>query len=198
MPFFYVADLNIFPKITRFLCASFSRQCLFAVSVGEFLSKSVPIRCFHRRFPASPSSDCSPHPSNSCKSVEAIVKWIFHIADLTLEIEILINLWAEALYFAVRGEEEEDDFWRGKSGSFHVTFFCAYSYARLLGTSVPWDFVSTHPRDEGVGLRNRFFIGMSVGSSVGTKEGVCFLNEGEDVVADNGGFDVGVISGSSE
>ena len=34
-------------------------------------------------------------------------------------------------------EEEEDDFRRGKSGSFHVTFFCAYSYARLLGTSVP-------------------------------------------------------------
>jgi hypothetical protein len=97
--------------------------------------------------------------------VEAIVKWINHIADLTLEIEILINLWAEALYFAVRGEEEEDGFRRGKSGSFHVTFFCAYSYARLLGTSVPWDFVSTHPRDEGVGRRNRFFIGMSKGTA---------------------------------
>jgi hypothetical protein len=39
---------------------------------------------------------------------------------------------------------------------------------------------------------------MAVSSSVGTKEGVCFLSEGEDLVADNVGFDVGVISGSSE
>ena len=117
--------------------------------------------------------------------VEAIVKWINHLADLTLEIEILINLWAEALYFAVRGEGPKSE----GDVVFHVTFFRAYSYARLgLGTLVPWDFVSTRPRDEGVGRRDRFFIGMSVGSSVGTKEGLCFRSEGEDVVADNMGI----------
>ena len=33
-----------------------------------------------------------------------MVKWINHVADLTLEIEILINLWVETLYFAVLGE----------------------------------------------------------------------------------------------
>ncbi len=38
--------------------------------------------------------------------VEAIVTWINHLADLTLEIEILINLWAEAIYFAVHKEME--------------------------------------------------------------------------------------------
>ena len=130
--------------------------------------------------------------------VDAIVKWINHLAELTLEIKILINLWAEALYFAVRGEGEEIKCWRGKSVSFHVTFFCVYLYARLrLGMSVPLDFVSTHPRDEGVGQRDCFFIGMSVGSSVGTKEGVCFWSKREDVVNDIVGFDVGVIIGSS-
>jgi hypothetical protein len=61
------------------------RQCLFAASFVEFLSKSVPIRCLRRRIPAS-SRQClfaasaleflqvqvsaysPPPPLNSCKS----------------------------------------------------------------------------------------------------------------------------------
>jgi hypothetical protein len=41
-----------------------------------------------------------------------------HLADLTLEIEILINLWAEALYFAVLGGGGEVGCWCGKSALF--------------------------------------------------------------------------------
>ena len=37
----------------------------------------------------------------------------------------------------------------------------------------------THTHDEGVGQRDRFFIGMSVGSSIGTKGELCFgVDEG--------------------
>ncbi len=139
--------------------------------------------------------------------VEAIVKWINHVADSTLEIEILINLWAEALYFAMCGDWEGDAWWRGKrcgdwegdawwrgkSASFHITLFCVYSYLWLgLGTLVPWDFISTHPCNEGVGWRDRFFIGMSVGSSKGTNGWLCFGEEEVILVLDVVGSDVGI------
>ncbi len=62
-----VADLSIFPKITRFLCASFSRQCLFATSIVKFLSKSVPIRRIHHLIPAS---------SRQCLFAASIVEFL--------------------------------------------------------------------------------------------------------------------------
>ena len=56
------------------------------------------------------------------------MKCFNHLVEC-LEIKILINLCAEALYFAVCGVGEEIGCWHGKSVSFHVTFFCVYSYA---------------------------------------------------------------------
>lgn len=81
----------------------------------------------------------------------------------------------------------------------HVTCFGAYSYARLvLGTLVLGDFVSTHPRDEGVGRRYRGFIGMSVGSFVGTKGRLDLCEILEEVrVGGVVGVSVGVRMGSS-
>jgi hypothetical protein len=103
----------------------------------------------------------------------------------------LINLSAEALYRAVRGVGDDVGRRRGNTVSFHVTVLCPYSGVRLdTGTETGFSalvfsalaetgfsalmklrfsaLVSTHPRDEGVDRRERFFIGMSVGSSVGT------------------------------
>ena len=45
----------------------------------------------------------------------------------------------------------------------------------------------THTHDEGVGQRDRFFIGMSVGSSIGTKGGLSFGLEEEILVLDHVG-----------
>ena len=94
------------------------------------------------------------------------------------------------------GEGEEVGCRRGKIrsfGSFHVTLLWAYSYVRLLdGTLVPGDCVSTHPRDEGVGRRDRCFIGMSEGFSEGTNEGGglsvvrCLSNDGVGVGRETG------------
>jgi len=133
--------------------------------------------------------------------VEAIVKWINHLANLTLKIEILINLCVKALFFAAQGDGDEVGWRHGKSVSFHVTFAFTCSYVRLeRGTVVPWDFVSTHTQDEGVGWRDRFFISMSVGLSKSMNGWLCFGEEEEILFLDNIGSDVGieVITWSSE
>ena len=81
---------------------------------------------------------------------------------------------------------------RGNRASRHVTVFCTTSDLRpRLGTLVPPDCVSTHPRDEGVDRRDRFCIGMSVGSLVGMSGRLWLFKL---VVLANVGFDVGTKS----
>jgi hypothetical protein len=57
MPFFYDADLNIFQKITHFLCASLIHLlCLFVASAIDSLQIQVSAYSFLRRqIPANPS-----------------------------------------------------------------------------------------------------------------------------------------------
>jgi hypothetical protein len=88
---------------------------------------------------------------------------------------------------------------RGNRVSLHVTFLVSISVRALTsGTLVPGDCVSTHPRDEGVGRRDRTFIGVSVGSSDGTKGLNCLGGIEEILVLVNVGVEVGTKSGSSK
>jgi hypothetical protein len=81
---------------------------------------------------------------------------------------------------------------RGNRASRHVTVFCTTpDLWPRLGTLVPRDCVSTHPCNEGVDRRDRFFIGMSVGSLVGTNGKLWVF---KCVVLANVGFDVGTKS----
>ena len=89
----------------------------------------------------------------------------------------------------MRGEGDDVGRPRGNRASLHVTVFCTTPDLRPeLGTLVPRDCVSTHPGDEGVDQRGRFFIGMSVGLLGGTK-GRSWLFK--CLVLANVGFDVG-------
>ncbi len=83
-------------------------------------------------------------PAKLNQYVEAIVKWINLLANLTLEIEILINLWAEAHYSAMRGEGDDVGRRRENRASHHVTVFCTTpDLWPRLDTLVPRDCVST-------------------------------------------------------